>query len=178
MDNWEVYYTSFLCAPTTNSNYALLLIKPNYPHLLQPHFSNNWLAWTPSEQIVLFQSSILSGSGVSIWYTSPDWLVSIGLLSSGPSPSSYHSTVFPHIKFGYSYHTGHIWCQLTVISYRGDDSRHHSLSVFLVNIAICIYAEIRYHCSCDNTWGWVVMMWLKNICLAVIGVETVLTYNW
>jgi len=128
--------------------------------------------------MVFFQSSSLSWPTVFFWYTSPDWLVSIGLLSSGPSTSWYHSTAFLQIMLKCFYHTGHSWCQSRVTSYNSDDGWPHSVSLSIQNIAMCVCTVLADNCNCDNTRGWVVMMWSRDLCLVVLGVAIALAYNW
>ena len=128
--------------------------------------------------MVSFHSSSHSWPTVSCWYTSPDWLVSIGLLSSGPSTSLYHSTAFLHIVLQCLQTTAHSKCQWKVTPYRGDDGWRHSSSPSIENLAICIRVVLTHNCNCDNTRGWVVKMWSRDLCLAVIGVVIVLAYNW
>jgi len=123
-------------------------------------------------------SSSLSGRTVSFWYTSPDWFLSIGLLSSRPSTSSFHSIAFLHTMLRYLYPTGHSRCQLRVTSSRGDNSCCHSLSLSIENIAMCVCIVLTDHCNYYTSRGWVVMMWSRASCLAVIGVVIVLAYEW
>jgi len=127
--------------------------------------------------MIFFQSSHLSGTTVSFWYTSPDWLELIGLVSSKPSTSLYHSMAFLHIVLRCLYPTGHYWCQSRATSYSSDNCGCHSLSLSIVSIAMCICFLLTRHPNCDNAWRWVVMMWLTDMCLVVIGVATLLAYN-
>lgn len=128
--------------------------------------------------MVSLQSSSLYEPTVFFWYTSPNCLVSIRLLSSGPSTTLYNSTAFLHIILKCSYPTGPNWWQSRDTLYRVDDTWCHSLSVSIESIALCVSFVLTHHCDCDNTRGWVVMMWLKDICLVVIGVVNVLAYDW
>jgi len=127
--------------------------------------------------MVSVQSSSPSGPTVSVWSTSPDWLVSIGLLSSRPSNALYHSVAFHHIILKHLYPTGYSWCQMRVMSHRGYDGWHYSLSLSIENMAICVCIVLTYHCNRDNTPGWVVLMWSRDFCLAVIAVAIVVAYN-
>jgi len=72
------------------------------------------------------------------------------------------------------YPTGHSWCQSRVTPYRCDNSWRHSTTWARENIAMCICIESTHHHDYDNTGGWVVMMWSRNLCLAVISVLIVL----
>jgi len=153
-------------------------MKSNHPLRLQSPCSASLLAWASSDQMVSFHSSSLSWPTVFFWHSLPDWLLFIGLLSSGQSTSISHSTAIPHIVSDYSDPTGNHWCQLRVTSYTGDVSWCHSGSVSIENIVMFICAVLSHHCSCDNTRGWVVMMLSKDVYLAVIGVSLVLAYNW
>jgi len=127
--------------------------------------------------MISFQFSSLSGPTVSFWYTCPDWVVSIGLLSSRPSTSLYRSTAFLHIVLKCFYPTGHSWCQLRVTSYNGDDGWRHSLSLSIQYIAMCVGTVSTNHFNCGNTQGWVAMRRSRDFCLAVIGVGIVLAEN-
>ena len=128
--------------------------------------------------MVPLQSSSLSGPTVSFWHTSPDWLVSIGLLFSRPSSSLYHSTAFLCIVLKYPYPTGHNQCQSKVASYRGDDGCCHSLSLSVESIVMGVCIVLTHHYCYDNTREWVVIMMLRDMCLVVIGVVIVHACNW
>jgi len=128
--------------------------------------------------MVALQSSSHSRPTVYFWYTAPGRLLSIRLLSSGPSASLYHSTAFLHMMLKCVDPTGHSKCQLRVTSYRGDDGWCHSWSPSIEHIAMCVCIVLTHHCNSDNTWRWVVMMWLSDICLAVIDLVNVRAYNW
>jgi len=148
-------------------------------HLFLPFpCSDTQSAWTASGQMVTFQSSSLSGPTVSSWYTSPEWLISIRLLSFRPSTSLYHSTAILHIVLNDFYPTGHSWCQSRVTSYKGDDGWCHPLSLSMENIAMCVCTGLTQHCNCDNTRGWVVMWWSRDLYPAVIGGAIMLAFNW
>jgi len=116
----------------------------------------------------------------SKWYPSnpPDWLISIGLLSSGPSTSLDHSIAFHHIVLNDLHPTAHSWCQSRVTSYRGEEGWHHSVSLSVKIIVRCVCIILTHHCNCDNTRGRVVIMWSRDPCLVVIHVAIVLAYNW
>jgi hypothetical protein len=171
-------YTSFLCPLTANSHNAFLMINIDFLFALLFPYSDNQSAWTASKQIISLPTSSLSRLTVLFWYSSPDWLVSIGLLSSRPSTSLYHSTAFFYIVLKCPYPTGHNWYQLRDTSYCVDDSWYHSLSVFVESIAICVCFVLSHGWNHDNTQQWVVMMWSKNLCVVVIGVVIVLAYQW
>jgi hypothetical protein len=108
----------------------------NYYHSLIPQSScsDYQLAWTSSKQIVSFQSFNLSRQTVSFRYTCPEWLVSIGLLSSRPSSLLHHSAAFLCITFKCPSHTGRNWWQSKMTSYRGDNGWCHSLSSSIEHI--------------------------------------------
>jgi len=61
------------------------------------------------------------------------------------------------------------WC--------GDDGCCHSLSLSIENIAMCVWTVITLNCNCENTRGWVMMKWSRDLCMAVIGVAIVQAYN-
>jgi len=52
-----------------------------------------------------------------------------------------------------------------------------TLPLSKANIAMCVCIVVRHHSNYDNSRGWVVMMWSRDLFLVVIGVAIVLTYN-
>jgi len=92
-------YSSFLCPLTAYSHYTFLLINTHYILILISPCSDNQSAWPISKQMVLLQSTNPSARTVSVWYSSPEWLVSVRLLSSGLSISWYDSPDILHIMF-------------------------------------------------------------------------------
>jgi len=137
------HYPSSFCTLSAISNYDLLWINAHYPLVLLSPCSDNQFGWTSSEQMESLWSSTLSRPTVSFWYTSPDWLVSIGLLSSGPSTSLYHSITFLQIVLKYLRPTGPSTCQSRVTQYRGDDGWRHSVSLSIENIAMCVGTPLK-----------------------------------
>jgi hypothetical protein len=66
---------------------------------------------------------------------------------------------------------------LTVTECRGDDGWRHSVSLTIENIAMCICVVFPHHCNDDNIQVWVVMMWLSDLFLAVIGLAILQVSN-
>ena len=75
------------------------------------------------------------------WYTSPDCVVSVRLLSSGTYISLYYSIAGLRIVLKYLYPTGNSWYQSRVTSYRGGKSLA-SLFIFIHRE----YSNVALHC--------------------------------
>jgi len=73
--------------------------------------------------------------------------------------------------------TSFSWFQLKGTLFGGDNGWHHSLSLSIENVAMCVWIVMIHHFNYHNIRKWVVMMRSRDLWLAITGKAIVVVYD-